>query len=78
MSGTITLKMQAYDDKQDAAPSHGSQPLTSSLRSSIRQLRDLLKDQKDIILDGKSLNLSSTVAVAQYVPAFHTSTCGLC
>lgn len=63
----MTLNLQAYDPKQDAAPSHGGQPLTSSLRSSIRQLRDLLKEQKDITLDGESLDLGSTVAVARYV-----------
>lgn len=63
----MTLNLQAYDPKQAAAPSHGGQPLTSSLRSSIRQLRDLLKEQKDITLDGESLDLSSTVAVARYV-----------
>jgi len=67
MSGTVTLNLQAYDPKQEAAPSHGGQPLTSSLRSSIRQLRNLLKEQKDITLDGQSLDLSSTVAVARYV-----------
>lgn len=70
MSGTMTLNLQAYDPKQNAAPSHGGQPLTSSLRSSIRQLRNLLKEQKDITLDGESLDLSSTIAVARYA-CFH-------
>ena len=66
----MTLNLQAYDPKQDAAPSHGGQPLTSSLQSSMRRLRNLLKDRNAVTLDGESLDLSSTVAVARYA-SFH-------
>lgn len=39
--------------------------ITATLRSSLRQLHDLIQAQKGVVLDGHSLDVSAAVAVAQ-------------
>ena len=59
------------DSRQPAAPAPASPfkqgPATSTLTSTLRQLTDLLHEDKNVILDGQSLNLSSGFAVGRYV-----------
>lgn len=47
-------------------PEKVSKDYTTTLRSSLQKLEDLVESQKNIILDGNSLDLSSAVAVANY------------
>lgn len=60
----------ANDSRQPAAPAAASSfkqgPATSTLTSNLRQLTDLLREDKNVILDGQSLNLSSAFAVGRY------------
>lgn len=47
-------------------PEKQSKDYTTTLRASLQSLEDLVESQKQIILDGNSLDLSAAVAVANY------------
>ena len=61
-----------------AASSFKQGPATSTLTSTLRQLIDLLQEDKNVVLDGQSLNLSSAFAVGRYVvPTYDPVLCGV-